>query len=28
MGHLDISLTGKTDPAGFDLDRLRRDVAS
>ena len=28
MGHLDISLTGKTDPAGFDLDKLRRDVAS
>jgi hypothetical protein len=28
MGHLDISLTGKTDPAGFDLDRLRRDVAA
>jgi len=28
MGHLDISLTGKTDPAGLDLDKLRRDVAS
>jgi hypothetical protein len=28
MGHLDISLTGKTDPAGFDLDKLRRDVAA
>jgi LysM repeat protein len=28
MGHLDISLTGKTDPAGLDLEQLRRDVAS
>ena len=28
MGHKDISLSGKTDPAGFDLDRLRRDVAA
>jgi hypothetical protein len=27
MGHRDISLTGKTDPAGLDLDGLRRDVA-
>ena len=28
MGHKDTSLSGKTDPAGFDLDRLRRDVAA
>ena len=28
MGHKDISLSGKTDPAGFDLDQFRRDVAS
>jgi LysM repeat protein len=28
MGHLDISLTGKTDPAGLDLEQLRRDVAA
>ncbi len=26
MGHKDISLSGKTDPAGFDLEQLRRDV--
>jgi LysM repeat protein len=26
MGHRDISLTGKTDPMGFDLDRLRQHV--
>jgi LysM repeat protein len=26
VGHLDISLTGKTDPAGLDLEQLRRDV--
>ena len=28
MSHRAISLTGKTDPAGFDMDRLRRDVAA
>ncbi|MBN1582674.1 MAG: N-acetylmuramoyl-L-alanine amidase [Anaerolineae bacterium] len=28
MGHKDISLVGKTDPAGFDMEQLRRDVAS
>jgi hypothetical protein len=28
MGHLDISLTGKTDPAGLDLDQLRRDITA
>jgi N-acetyl-anhydromuramyl-L-alanine amidase AmpD len=28
MGHRDISLTGKTDPMGFDMDRLRQDVLS
>ena len=28
MGHKDISLSGKTDPAGFDLAQLRRDVAT
>jgi LysM repeat protein len=26
MGHKDISLSGKTDPAGLDLERLRQDV--
>jgi N-acetyl-anhydromuramyl-L-alanine amidase AmpD len=28
VSHRAISLTGKTDPAGFDMDRLRRDVAA
>jgi LysM repeat protein len=28
MGHKDISHVGKTDPAAFDLAKLRRDVAS
>ena len=28
MGHKDISHSGKTDPAGFDMAQLRRDVAS
>jgi hypothetical protein len=28
MGHRDISLTGKTDPAGFDLDQLRRGISA
>jgi N-acetylmuramoyl-L-alanine amidase len=27
VSHRTISLTGKTDPAGFDMHRLRRDVA-
>ncbi len=28
MGHKDISLSGKTDPASFDLEQLRRDVTA
>jgi len=27
MGHKDISLSGKTDPAGFDLEGLRQNLA-
>lgn len=27
VGHKEISLSGKTDPAGFDMEKLRRDVA-
>lgn len=28
VGHKDISLSGRDDPVGFDLERLRRDVAT
>ncbi len=28
VGHRDISLSGKTDPMGLDLERLRQDVIS
>ena len=28
VGHKEISLSGKTDPAGFDIVQLRKDVAA